>query len=239
MKVSVVIPAYNEEKYIGKTLDSLKNQIYKDYEIIVSDGGSTDKTGEIVKKYGYKFIIHKNQTIPFARQKGIEDSTGEIIVGCDADTIYPPDHLAKIILDFDKDPNIVAVGGPAEFPKDIKLVYWYWRFFYNLVNKLIIFLHVTPYIPALNLSFKRKTFFDIGGYKTYLDFGGDELDIVGRLAKVGKIFYDDKLRPTASNRRSKVGIFRLVLKETIIDYWIGYFLAKIFHRTIIKGKYVR
>ena len=60
MLISVVIPAYNEEGYIGDLLNSIQAQTYKDYEVIVVDSYSSDKTKEIVKKFGARVILKKN-----------------------------------------------------------------------------------------------------------------------------------------------------------------------------------
>ena len=92
---------------------------------------------------------------------------------------------------------------------------------------------------AFNFSFRRNAFDKIGGYNTYMDYGGDELDLRTRLEKVGKIIYDPRLSPLSSNRRSKVGFFRFVFKEGLIDYYLSYFLAKVFKKTVIKGNPVR
>ena len=85
MKVSVIIPAYNAEKTIGKTLEALLNQTYKDYEVIVVDDGSKDRTSEIMKKYmkkskKIKLIKQKNAGPAAARNNGAKHSKGDVLI---------------------------------------------------------------------------------------------------------------------------------------------------------------
>lgn len=237
--LSVVIPSINEEKYLPRCLSSIAQQTYKNYEIIVSDGGSTDKTVEIAKKYGAKVVVNKNTNVTQARQKGAEVATGEIIVCADADTTYHPNRLEKIVYDFQKDERIVAVGGGGIFEKKPLWYYIYWKIFYFFLTWIWKIFKVALYIPALNLSFKREAFKKIGEYNVYLDFGGDELDIVARLKKVGKVYFDPDLIAFPSSRRATVGFLKFFFKQFLIDYLFNYYVAKLFKKTIIKAKPVR
>jgi glycosyltransferase involved in cell wall biosynthesis len=95
--ISIVIPALNEEKFIGRCLESLKNQDFKDtYEIIVVDNGSTDSTAKIAGEMGARVVICPQKGVSYARQAGAQAALGEIIVQTDADTIYPRWWLARI-----------------------------------------------------------------------------------------------------------------------------------------------
>jgi glycosyltransferase involved in cell wall biosynthesis len=111
MKVSVVIPVYNEEKYIGKCLDSLMKQSEKAAEIIVVDNNSQDNTLAIVEKYpGIKIIKEKLQGTTPTRNRGFNEAKGEIIARCDADTILPPNWVKKITKAFSANKNVVALS---------------------------------------------------------------------------------------------------------------------------------
>lgn len=112
MKVSVVVPAYNEENYIGNCLDALMKQEEKPDEIIVVNNNSTDKTTEIAKKYDVKIINEAEQGMIQARNRGFNEAQYEIIARTDADTIVPPDWIKKIKQNFIND-DIVAVSGEA------------------------------------------------------------------------------------------------------------------------------
>jgi peptidoglycan-N-acetylglucosamine deacetylase len=237
--VSVVIPSLNEEKYIDRCLSSFQTQSYPHFEIIVSDGGSTDKTEEISKRYHAQFVVTKNSTVTLARQKGAEIAKGDIIVGADADTMYPKTHLEKIVKQFQSDPNRVVIGGGGIFEKKPQILFWGWKLFYAYVAFLFKLTKRVLYIPAFNLSFTKKAFLKVGGYTTYLDYGGDEIDFLDKLKKIGKIYFDKTLKVYPSSRRAKEGFFTLIIKHTLIDYYASMFLAKLFKRTIIRGRPVR
>lgn len=98
--ISIIVPAYNAEKYIGKCLDSLLSQTYKDIEIIVVNDGSTDATEEIIKQYKdkrIKYYKNKNQGIGKTRNFGIEKATGNYIMFIDSDDYVEEDACEKML----------------------------------------------------------------------------------------------------------------------------------------------
>ena len=101
VKISIILPTINEEKGIGKTIDSINLDYFKqkgwDYEIIIVDGGSKDKTIEIAKKKGAKIIIEKRKGYGRAYKTGLSQLSGDIIVTGDADATYPFDKIHKYI----------------------------------------------------------------------------------------------------------------------------------------------
>lgn len=114
MKVSVVIPAFNEEKYIKMCLESVIGQVVGADEIVVIDNNSTDKTVEIVKKMGIRIVSEKAQGMIPARNRGFNEAKFEIIARCDADVIVPKDWIKKIKKNFDKN-KIDALSGPISY----------------------------------------------------------------------------------------------------------------------------
>ena len=115
MRFSVIIPAYNAEKEIEKSIKSVLNQNYNDYEVIVIDDFSTDKTREIVKKYkDVKLINHsKNLKAGGARNTGIKNAVGDYIVFLDSDDeLFSNDVLQKIEknIKINNGPDIVYLG---------------------------------------------------------------------------------------------------------------------------------
>ncbi len=101
-KISVIIPAYNVEKYVEKTLKSLIDQTFYDFEAIIINDGSTDNTEKIIKEvlqnanFQWKLINQENQGVSAARNRGIIDSKGEYICFLDADDYYHPSFLEKM-----------------------------------------------------------------------------------------------------------------------------------------------
>ncbi len=114
MKVSVVIPAYNEEKYIGKLLDSLNNQTVKADEIIVVDNNSIDKTATIALEKGATVVKEKRQGMIHARNCGFNSAKFEIIARCDSDVVVPKNWIKKIKSNFNKG-NIDALKDPVTY----------------------------------------------------------------------------------------------------------------------------
>ncbi len=98
-KISIIIPAWNAEKTIKKCLDSIFDQTYKDYEIIVVNDGSTDHTKNILKIFlnKIKIVNQENKGAPAARNRGLREAKGEYLLFCDADVVMRPDCLEKMM----------------------------------------------------------------------------------------------------------------------------------------------
>ncbi|MBI2107586.1 glycosyltransferase [Candidatus Woesearchaeota archaeon] len=93
--ISVIIPTLNEEKYLGKCLEGLKKQSFRDFEIIVVDGKSTDNTVEIAKRYS-RVIMSDKRGVGYQQNLGAEYAKGDILIFTHADTILPPNTLLEI-----------------------------------------------------------------------------------------------------------------------------------------------
>jgi len=110
VKVSVIIPAYNAEKYIEKSINSILNQTYKSFEIIIVDDGSTDSTIQLLQKYSkdIRLIKQKNAGASAARNTAINVAHGEYISFLDADDIWHPLKLEIQCREMEKHPDWVA-----------------------------------------------------------------------------------------------------------------------------------
>jgi glycosyltransferase involved in cell wall biosynthesis len=99
--VSIIIPAYNAEKYISTTINSVIQQVYNNWELIIINDGSTDKTEDVVKNFLHdkriKYYYQNNTGVCGARNKGIEYSQGDFIAFLDADDAWLPENLEKKI----------------------------------------------------------------------------------------------------------------------------------------------
>lgn len=238
--ISVIIPAYNEEQLIGRCLSSLANQDFtKPYEIIVVNNNSTDKTVQVVKKFHVTLISETVQGVVAARQRGLSIARGEIVVGADADCVYPQDWLRRLYIPFTRDEHVAAVGGPARAEPTPYWAYLIYKYGFQLVYWVYRLTGVVFYMGAFNFAFRRQTFLDLGGYKTYLDFGGDEWDPLERLRKVGKIVFDPKLIINVSTRRYRVGFLRWFFVHNLYYYIINYTLARFLKRAVIHAQPVR
>lgn len=114
--VSIITPAYNAEKYIAETIQSVINQTYKNWELIIIDDGSTDNTSKIINSFKDKRILlsyQKNQGVSVARNLGLSLVQGKYITFLDADDILPPRSLEVRVNYLELHPNIDLVDGKA------------------------------------------------------------------------------------------------------------------------------
>lgn len=100
-KISVIVPAYNAEEHLAEALDSLVNQTFHDFEVIIINDGSTDQTHKIVHEYcrnypNFKSFIQPNSGVSKARNKGIDEASGDYIAFLDADDLFSPIALEKL-----------------------------------------------------------------------------------------------------------------------------------------------
>ena len=106
-KFSIIIPVYNVEKYIGKCLDSVKNQTFKDYEVIVVNDGTKDNSMGIVKDYDVKVINQKNQGLSVARNEGVKHAKGEYLIFLDSDDYIEKELLEELNKSLVNNPDLV------------------------------------------------------------------------------------------------------------------------------------
>src|SRR4028119_1041930 len=107
-QVSVIIPAYNGDRYIAQAVESVISQTYKNWEIIVVDDGSTDDTRRALQPYVEKirYVYQENQGVAAARNRGIQEARGELIAFLDHDDFFLPDKLAAQVACFEAQPQL-------------------------------------------------------------------------------------------------------------------------------------
>lgn len=232
--ISVVIPAYNEEKFLGKCLDSLRKQDLdkKYFEVIVVDNASTDKTGNVAKKYPFKLIREPRRSVVIARQAAVNSSKGQIIVSADADTIYPPNWLRLIKEDFEKNPQLIALVGWTYYRKTpawFNIIHGFNQEF-NLF--LLKYTGKFPLVYAANFSFRKTSLEKIGGYPTHLPELGDQQYLLHNFQKLGPVQIDPRVQCFTSARR-----YSKPLRTIFVDNgWyrlIGYTLNRLLDREVI------
>ena len=205
--ISIVIPAFNEEKFLAKTLQSLGSQTYQDFELIVVDNNSGDKTREIAENFGAKVVFESRRGVGWARQAGFQAAKGKIIATTDADTILPQDWLERIVREFQKDKNLAAFGGlyildSGTFPSKLGVYYflyliWIWdRLFSGGWS-----------FAGPNFAVRREAFLKVGGFAPEMKLGED-VYIARKLKAVGRVKLDPHFRVKTSGRRYKDGVLR-------------------------------
>jgi glycosyltransferase involved in cell wall biosynthesis len=116
MKVSIVTPSYNQGQFIQRTLESVATQTGTDIEHVVFDGGSTDDTVDVLRRFGHgvKWVSEKDKGQTDAVNKGIRATDGEIIGWLNSDDVYYPGAIAHAIAFFETHPGVDVVYGMAD-----------------------------------------------------------------------------------------------------------------------------
>lgn len=205
-RVSVVIPAFNEEKFLASTLQSFLRQTHRQFELLVVDNGSTDRTREIAKGYGARIISEPQKGVGFARDTGFRQAGGEIVATTDADTIVPADWVEKILAAFQSEPNLVAFGGLYRLYSGPLLARFVVRYLAALAWRLDRFFSGGWSLPGANLAVRKSVFLRAGGFKTSLKLSEDA-ELSQRLKHYGAVVLDPEFRVATSGRRFRHGLF--------------------------------
>ncbi len=232
-KISVLIPAYNEEAKIADCLTVLieikKKSMYP-IEIIVCDNGSTDKTAEIVKRFPNVTLVHEERRgTNFARQTAFESSTGDIIACIDADCIPDPDWIRKGASHF-TDAAIISVSGLCKFSTDYRfaIVITLIQFlFYPILHRMSLIMRNGGMMLAGNVFVTKYALNRIGGFPVEKTFWGDDAMLSKNLQNIvgGTMIYDTSVRVTTSSRRYKnEGFWKTLWGYT--KNWINVFFDK-------------
>ena len=209
-KISLIIPAHNEGKYIGSCLEhAIKNSGGKFFEIIVVDNVSTDKTKEIAEGFpGVQVVYEKNKGLTYARQRGFLEAKGDILAYIDADTRMPKGYCEKIEKEFSKNPNLASFSGPHEY-YDVKKSH-------KIVTKIFwktiaypAYLIVGYMTIGVNFAIRKNVLEKMGGFDTSISFYGEDTDIARRAHKHGKVKFSTKFgMPTSGRRISNHGVIK-------------------------------
>jgi len=197
--ISVIIPSFNEEENIAQCLVSLSHQTIDrtEYEIIVVDGGSTDKTCEIARKYADMVFIQTSKKVGGARNDGAQASKGDIIATTDADCILPSDWIEQVRNAF-TDPAVVQVYGPV-YPIEDSIGNRFSLFLANTFSRIGYYSRTFYYTLGCNTAFRKDAFIKAGMYRC-ID-AGDDLEIAMRMKDEGKIRFLGGLKVGFSMRR--------------------------------------
>jgi glycosyltransferase involved in cell wall biosynthesis len=201
VKISVIIPTLNEEKYIGRTLESLKNQIIEGDEIIVVDSFSKDKTVEISKKFSSKVVYLPRYGIGPAKTFGAQEAKNNVIAFLDADGIPSREWLDRVRKNFMNN-KIQSIAGLGLYSSESKIR----EIIYNIYACVIFILGIinysltkTPWMPVNNCAIRKDVFLKYGGLKNIVC---EDYDFALRAKGINNI-YDVKMRVFLSDRRFK------------------------------------
>jgi glycosyltransferase involved in cell wall biosynthesis len=201
MKVSVIIPAYNEEKYIKKCLRSILKQTVKADEIIVVDNNCCDKTATIAKKHGAKVVKERVQGMTPARNRGFNAAKYDILARIDADAIAPPDWIEKIVKNFESK-NIDALSGPVVY-YDFPMIPKSANFSKIAFKSLGLVSRGRKYLTGANMALTKKIWEKVKD-KVNMDDKKvhEDIDLSLKIFKAGGIIgFDNRLVVQFSARR--------------------------------------
>jgi len=218
MRLSIIIPAYNEENYLPACLTDVLAEVARcpdpdAVEVLVVDNASTDATAALARGMPGVGVVHEpHKGLTRARQAGLEAASGDIIAYVDADTRMPPGWITRVLRTFARNPKVVCVSGPyiyydaAAWQRAMVRCYWlflaspaYWMTRYMVVGG--------------NFAVRRSALEQIGGFDTSIAFYGEDTNIARRLKSAGRVKFLLRLpMPTSSRRLAAEGISRTAIK---------------------------
>jgi glycosyltransferase involved in cell wall biosynthesis len=232
VRLSFVIPAYNEEHYLPACLESILAQsgdLGDQVEIIVVNNASSDRTREVALSYpGVTVVDEVRKGLPFARQAGFAASRGELIANVDSDSRLTPGWVKQVLETFAeferKGKSLVALSGPVVYYDltaservSVQLFYLL-AFVLYAMNRYV--LRAGSMVQGGNFVLRRDELASIGGFNTSIAFYGEDTDIARRLNRVGKVVFTFQLKMFSSARRlKKEGMFTIGVRYTMNYLW--------------------
>lgn len=250
--VSVILATYNRSEYLGRAIESVLDQSYNNFELIIIDDGSTDRTSEVIYEYQDSRIkiIKNKENLGFVKSlnKAINYAQGEYIARIDDDDYWCDSRKLEKQTEFlENNPEYVLVGsGMIKIDKEGKEIkrYLFPEKDQELRKKMLL----TDYFVHPGVVFRKKGWQAVGGYNEQFYFSQD-WDLWARLGKIGKMYnfpeYFVSVRESEENRTNNKMGYHLLLNQKIRrkyknDYpyfwkyyllgWGAYFLKPIFLR---------
>lgn len=240
-KISVIIPSYNKSKFIAQTLNSIVNQNYPNLEVIIQDGGSTDGTVEIIKRF-----VRKNTNVRWeskkdkgqldAINKGFAKSTGEILTYINADDSYVKNAFKNIAKSFYEHPEAVWFAGrgvviDSKGHEIAKLITWYKNMLLNLNSRFLLL--TTNYLMQPSVFITRDAYKKFGPFSGTAEFI-TEYDTWLKLSRIGMPFVVNetlsKFRISSSSITQRMTKRLLKEDEKIVTKYTDNFVVLFLHR---------
>ena len=211
MELSIVIPVFNEEKYLENCLISILSQnVEFNYEVIVSDAGSEDKSLEIAKRYANLVVHSPFKSIGAVRNYGAKFAKGKYLLFVDADTILPQGYLQKVYKVFTNNKGLDAFCGCFRFKeKGPRLFFSEIIANFYFITKDKIGLSTLP--GCCGIAIRKEIFEEVGGFPVSF---GEDTEFSSRLREIYRIRYLYNLHVVTSGRR----IIKMGLLNTIRYY---------------------
>lgn len=186
-RISVVMPVYNAERLLGECLAAVAASTFRDYEVVVVDDSSTDRSREIAAAHGARVVPSGGRLGPGrARNKGVEHARGDIVFFIDSDVVIRPDTLARLVAAFDRDRGVaglMAVQSPTMRFRNLCSVYKNLWMYYTYVRRAG---EDVPLFYTTAAAIRRDVFIASGGFDVnYVDPNIEDTDYGQKLASQG------------------------------------------------------
>jgi glycosyltransferase involved in cell wall biosynthesis len=255
MRFSVVICTYNRERFLPGTLDSVAGQTVPAdrFEVVLVNNGSTDRTAEIAAGFrdshphhSFRYVMEPEQGLSFARNRGIRESAGDIVVFIDDDVRLEPDYLERLDAHYAADAALMANGTRVKVGYEGRRPDWMSRFLEPLVGHHDFGARKRPYPSGkypvgCSMAFRRETLRHVGDFRTDLGRKGaslganEEKDLFARIRAAGfPVAYlpdavlthriDDRRLDRSYVKRQAVGVGqgeRIRIRDAGVAGWIS------------------
>lgn len=240
LKITFIVPAYNEELKLAKALNSIFTEITAnpecEAEVIVVNNASTDKTAEVAKSFtNVKVINEPKKGLVFARSAGARNASGELLAHIDADCELPNGWLKTVLEEFSKNKKLVALSGPqfyfdlSPFYKFLVKIFYFLAYFFYFINKNV--LKLGSILQGGNFVVKAWAWKKMGESSEEFNFYGEDTEACRKLFKLGEVKFTFKLPIITSGRR--------IIDEGILTigyrYALNYFSVIFFKKPATKN----
>jgi glycosyltransferase involved in cell wall biosynthesis len=201
--VSIIIPVFNDEKFIKETIQSVKNQVYINWECIIVNDGSVDNSESIIQSEisndsRFTYVFKENSGVSDTRNLGIKQAKGEFILPLDSDDLISVNYILEGVAVFEKQPNTKLVYCKAEFFGEKKSAFKLRAYFYkDLIVQNSIF---------CSAMYKKADYLNTDGYDSNLKLGLEDwefwiqlLDENSKVVKINKVHFYYRIKNTSRN----------------------------------------
>lgn len=232
MKISFVVPAYNEEAGLGRCLAAIIAQVAQcrcDAQIIVVNNASTDGTAAVAASFPGVLVVDEPQKGLYqARRAGLAMADGDLVANVDADTVITDGWITRTLREFAAHPNLVALSGPYIYYDVSPTLRFFVRMFYGggyvcyLTNRFVF--KVGSMMQGGNFIVRRLALESIGGFSKDFIFYGEDTDLARRLSAIGDVKFTFALPALSSGRRLVTeGPMKIALRYAMNFVWATFF----------------
>jgi glycosyltransferase involved in cell wall biosynthesis len=228
MTISFVVPAYNEETHLARTLTAIIAEIKRAgcvAEVIVVNNASTDGTAKLASSFPEVIVVDEPQKgLVQARRAGFLRASGALIANVDADTIVTEGWLSRVLQEFHRNPDLVGLSGPyiyydiSKGKRAAVRAFYVMGYGFYVLNRFV--LRAGSMLQGGNFVVRRTALEQIGGYNPNFSFYGEDTDLACRLHAVGAVKFTFRLPALSSGRRLlEEGLLRIGTRYAMNFVW--------------------